>query len=66
MLAYQAVYHGTLIPVDPTIFKSKKFTDSDEPVLIEGLSSPQYEHCTKEMTEEINNLVKQQTWDVIS
>ena len=57
MLAYQAVYHGTLTPVDPTILKSKKGTDPDEPGLVEALISPQFEQCTKAMTEEITNLV---------
>ena len=65
MLAYQAVYHGIPTPIDPTIFKAKKGTDPDEHGLIEALSSYYSEQCTKSMTEEITNLVKQRTWDVI-
>ena len=65
MLSYQVVYQGTLSPIDPTIFKAKKGTDPDKPSLVEALSSPQSEQCTKSMTEEITNLVKQRTWDVI-
>ena len=58
MLAYQEVYPGTLTPVYPTIFKSKRGTDPDEPGLIEALSIPQYEQWNKFMKEEITNLVK--------
>ena len=65
ILAYQAVDHGTPTPVDPTIFKDKKGTDPYETGLIEALSSPQHEQCTKAMTEEITNLVKGRTWDLI-
>ena len=42
MLAYQAVDHGILTPVDPAIFKAQKGTDPYEPVIIEALNSPQY------------------------
>ena len=65
MLAYQAVYHGIPTPIDPTIFKAKKGTDPDEHGLIEALSSYYSEQCTKSMTEEITNIVKQRTCDVI-
>ena len=57
MLAYQAVYHGTLTPVYPTIFKVKTVTYPDEPGLIEALSSPQSEQWNKAITKEITNLV---------
>ena len=50
MLEYQAVDHGTLTPVDTTIFKSKRGTDPDEPGIIEELSSPQSQQYTKAMT----------------
>ena len=40
MLVYQAVNHGNLTHVDPTIFKAKKGTDPDELGLIEALSIP--------------------------
>ena len=65
ILAYQTVDHGTITPVDPTIFKTKTGTDPDEPGLIEALSSPQSKHWTKAMTEEIKNLLKQRTWYLI-
>ena len=65
MLAYQAVVHVTLTHVDPTIFKAKKGIYPDETSLIEALSSPQSEQWTKAMTEEITNLVKRWTWDLI-
>ena len=65
MLAYQAVVHVTLTPVDPTIFKAKNGIYPNETSLIEALSSPQSEQWTKSMTEEITNLVKRWTWDLI-
>ena len=54
--AYQAVDHGTLTPVDPTIFKVQQGADPDELSLIDSLSIPQSEQWTKAMTEEISNL----------
>ena len=65
MLAYQALNKGTLTTVDPTIFKAKMGIDPNEPSLIEALSSPHSEQWTKAMTEEVINIVKRQTWDVI-
>ena len=65
MLAYQSVDHGTLTPVDPTIFKAKKDKDPYEPGLVEKLHSPQSAQWTESMIEEINNSVKLWTWDVI-
>ena len=51
MLEYQAVDNGTLTSVDPTIFKSNKGTDPDEPGILEALSSSQSEQWTEAMTE---------------
>ena len=50
VLAYYVVDHGTLTPVDPTIFKAKKDTYPDEPGLIKELRIPQSQQWTKAMT----------------
>ena len=65
MLAYQTVGHSTLTPVYPMISKAKKGTYPDEPVIIEALIIPQYEQWNKYTAEEITNLLKRETWDVI-
>ena len=65
VLAYQVVDRGTLTHVDTTIFTSQQGVYPYEPGLVEVLSIPQSEQWTKAMTEEINNLVKRRTWDVI-
>ena len=65
MRACQAIIKGTLLTSEPSVLKAAKRHDPDEPTLMEALSSPESEEWNGAMTEEVTNLEKRKTWDVI-
>ena len=65
MIAAQDVEHRSLLDISPATFKAHKKLDPDQPGLLEALSGPESQQWSDAMDEEVVNLEKRNTWEVI-
>ena len=64
-IAAQDVEYGSLLDISPAAFKAHKKLDPDQPGLLEALSGPESQQWSDAMDEEVVNLEKRNTWEVI-